>query len=192
MVAADWMERLCDDFNRLWQQEAAEPLLLIPAFILDFLCIHPFRDGNGRMARLLTLLLLYGAGYEVGGDVSLERIIEESKESVLRRLEGIESGLARGEARPNAMVRLPAGDDGRRLPGTGATNGIGQIVAGSQTDLVQDAIDHFLGEFTIKDVERACPTVGRDMIRLVLKELRAAGRIEPVGKGRGAKWKRMG
>ena len=50
------MERLCDDFNRLWQEEAVEPLLLIPAFVLDFLCIHPFRDGNGRMARLLTLL----------------------------------------------------------------------------------------------------------------------------------------
>jgi hypothetical protein len=63
---------------------------------------------------------------------------------------------------------------------------------GAKRAMVQDAINHFLGQFTIKDVERACPTVGRDMIRLVLKELRAEGRIEPVGKGRGAKWKRMG
>jgi len=63
---------------------------------------------------------------------------------------------------------------------------------GAKRTMVQDVINHFLGEFTIKDVERACPTVGRDMIRLVLKELRAEGRIEPVGRGRGAKWKRMG
>ena len=63
---------------------------------------------------------------------------------------------------------------------------------GAKRTMIQDAINHFLGEFTITDVERARPTVGRDMIRFVLKELRAEGKIESLGKGRGAKWKRMG
>ncbi|EGJ33580.1 hypothetical protein LYNGBM3L_28650 [Moorena producens 3L] len=75
------MERLHEQFNRLWQSEQIEPLLLIPTYVLDFLCIHPFSDGNGRMARLLTLLLLYKAGYEVGRFISLERIVERTKES---------------------------------------------------------------------------------------------------------------
>ena len=97
VLTADWMERLCDDFNRLWQQEAVEPLLLIPAFVLDFLCIHPFRDGNGRMARLLTLLMLYEAGYEVGRYVSLERIIEESKESYYGALKASSEGWHEGQ-----------------------------------------------------------------------------------------------
>ena len=75
------MERLQERFNRLWESGEIEPLLLIPTYILDFLCIHPFLDGNGRMARLLTLLLLYKAGYEVGRFISLERIVERTKES---------------------------------------------------------------------------------------------------------------
>ena len=63
-----------------WSRNRVEPLLLIPAYVLDFLCIHPFRDGNGRMARLLSLLLLYQAGYEVGRFTSLELIVEETKQ----------------------------------------------------------------------------------------------------------------
>ena len=75
------MTQLHERFNTLWQTEEVEPLLLIPTYILDFLCVHPFRDGNGRMARLLTLLLLYQAGYEVGRYISLEQIVERTKES---------------------------------------------------------------------------------------------------------------
>jgi Fic family protein len=75
------MMQLHERFNFIKQADEVEPLLLIPTYILDFLCIHPFRDGNGRMARLLTLLLLYQEGYEVGRYISLEKIIERSKES---------------------------------------------------------------------------------------------------------------
>ena len=168
-----------------------EPLLLIPAFILDFLCIHPFRDGNGRMARLLTLLLLYEAGYEVGRYVSLERIIEESKESYYDALKAPAKAGTRGSTpfRPGGITCWA-----RSWPPTENWSGgwnWSRRFPGKRT-MVQDAINHFQGEFTIKDVERACPTVGRDMIRLVLKELRAEGKIEPLGKGRGSKWRRMG
>jgi len=73
------METLHQNFSELWQSGRIEPLLLISTYILDFLCIHPFLDGNGRMARLLTLLLLYKAGYEAGRYISLEQIVEQTK-----------------------------------------------------------------------------------------------------------------
>lgn len=75
------MTQLHERFHALLRADEVEPLLLIPTYVLDFLCIHPFRDGNGRMARLLTLLLLYQAGYEVGRYISLEKIVERTKES---------------------------------------------------------------------------------------------------------------
>ena len=74
------METLHERFAELWQSGEIEPLLLIPTYVLDFLCIHPFLDGNGRMARLRTLLLLYKAGYELGRYISLEQMIEQTKE----------------------------------------------------------------------------------------------------------------
>ena len=75
------MDKLLSLFDRAMDKAEADPLLLIATFVFDFECIHPFRDGNGRIGRLLTLLLLYKAGYEVGRYISLERIVEESKET---------------------------------------------------------------------------------------------------------------
>ena len=134
VLTPNWMERLCDDFNRLWQEEAIEPLLLIPAFVLDFLCIHPFRDGNGRMARLLTLLLLYEVGLrsrplrQLGADHrGVERV-------VLRHPEGIQPRLARGPARPVALARLLPWHHRRGIPGTGTADRSGGRGAGGQAD----------------------------------------------------------
>jgi len=79
-LAEDAMRSLHDRFRELWEENQVDPLMLIPAYVLDFLCIHPFRDGNGRMARLLSLLLLYQAGYEVGRFISLELIVEQTKQ----------------------------------------------------------------------------------------------------------------
>lgn len=75
------MENLCNNYNQLILKNEIDPLLLIPLFIIDFLCIHPFTDGNGRMSRLLTLLLLYKNGYIVGKYISIEKIVENTKES---------------------------------------------------------------------------------------------------------------
>jgi Fic family protein len=93
----DAMRDLHDRFNTLWDSGTVEPLLLIPTYVLDFLCIHPFRDGNGRMARLLTLLLLYRAGYEVGRFISLEQIIERTKESYYDTLYQSSKGWHEGQ-----------------------------------------------------------------------------------------------
>jgi Fic family protein len=82
-MTPDAMETLHKQFAELWQTGEIEPLLLIPTYILDFLCIHPFLDGNGRMARLLTLLLLYKAGYEVGRYISLEQWSSKRKRVIM-------------------------------------------------------------------------------------------------------------
>ena len=83
----DAMEKLCEGFNQALKSTEYDPLLLIPIFILDFLCIHPFNDGNGRMSRLLTLLLLYQSGYSIGKYVSLEKLIEKTKDSYYEDLQ---------------------------------------------------------------------------------------------------------
>ncbi len=81
------VQNLCDEFDRAMGEGRIDPLILIPMFILDFLCIHPFNNGNGRMSRLLTLLLLYRAGYIVGKYISIERLIEKTKDSYYARLQ---------------------------------------------------------------------------------------------------------
>lgn len=86
------MKELCERFNRLWDGQRISPLLLIPTFVLDFLCIHPFTDGNGRVSRLLTVLLLHQSGYGVGRYISLERLIEQSKETYYEALQRSSEG----------------------------------------------------------------------------------------------------
>ena len=96
LATPEFMKGLISLFQQSMAEGKADPLLLIASFILDFECIHPFWDGNGRIGRLLTLLLLYQNGYEVGQYLSLERIVEESKETLLRCASSELSGLARG------------------------------------------------------------------------------------------------
>jgi Fic family protein len=191
VLTPDWMERLCADFNRLWQEEAVEPLLLIPAFVLDFLCVHPFRDGNGRMARLLTLLLLYEAGYEVGRYVSLERIIEESKESYYDTLKASSQGWHEGQHDLTPWRDYFLGTIVAAYREMERRTDLVTAAPGAKRAMVRDAIEHFVGEFTIAELEDACPTVGRDTIRVVLNDMRDQGKVECLGKGRWAKWRRI-
>ena len=81
------IDAICEAFAEILAQTDVDPLLIIPLFIVDFLCIHPFNDGNGRMSRLLTLLLLYRAGYIVGKYISIEKMIEQTKETYYEALE---------------------------------------------------------------------------------------------------------
>ena len=88
------MDRICEAFQKACSDSQYDPLLLIPMFVLDFLCIHPFHDGNGRMSRLLTLLLLYRAGYIVGMYISIEKLIKQTKETYYEAPTGKFSELA--------------------------------------------------------------------------------------------------
>lgn len=165
-------------------------LVLVPLVILDFLCIHPFPDGNGRVARLLTLQLLYGAGYEVGRYISLERIFEESKESYYDTLERSSQGWHEGQhdVRPwldyfwGTLVRAYSEFEQR----------VGSIEGrrGSKASRVRNCILERTLLFSIGDIERDCPGISRDTIRLVMREMKAEGLIESLSMGRGATWKR--
>lgn len=181
------MERLVQDHARAVDAQR-EPLILIPLAVLDFLCIHPFADGNGRMARLLTLLLLYHGEYEVGRYVSLERIIEESKETYYEALEASSQGWHEGVHDPLPWMSYLWGVLIRAYRGFEERVGSIREGRGSKTDLVEQAVARRVRPFGIIDIEAECPGVSRDMVRHVLQRLRDEGKLTVQGTGRGARW----
>jgi Fic family protein len=177
-----------------WQQAllapASDALVLTPLLVLDFLCIHPFRDGNGRVGRLLTLLALYQAGYEVGRYISLERIIEESKDTYYEALEASSQHWHEDSHNPFPWMRYFWGALLRSYKEF--EERVGRIVPGrgSKSKQVRDAVMRQVAPFAISDIERQCPGVGRDTIRLILRQLRDEGMVASSGVGRSAKWQR--
>ncbi len=186
------IEQLCLGYRHATDQDLLPPLLAVANFVFDFLCIHPFRDGNGRMSRLLTLLLLYHHGFRVGRYVSLERLIEDSKETYYEALKRSSERWHEGEhdlvpwwSYFLGILRSAYREFEERV-------GAVRAPRGAKTETVRRAILAFPGEFAISDVERACPGVSRDMIRLVLRALQGEKRVVCLGRGRGARWRRMG
>lgn len=186
------MESLAANYRSAVEGRATEPLVAVPLAVLDFLCIHPFRDGNGRMARLLALLLLYHFDYRVGRYISLERINEQSRETYYEALERSSQGWHEGrhDALPwltyfwGTLLRAYAEFEER----------VGTALAGrgNKTEQVRAAVSRRLGPFSISDIEADCPGVSRDMVRHVLRRLRSEGLIQVQGRGRGAKWRVRG
>lgn len=172
-------------------KENREPLLIVPLLILDFLCIHPFRDGNGRVARLLTLLALYHAGYNVGRFISLERVIQDSHKSYYESLEASSQGWHDREHDVIPWleyfwgVLLRAYKDFEDRVGNLDQPGI------SKSQRVREAVKRKIKPFRIGDIERECPDVSRETIRLVLRAMKKEGLIEPKGRGRGARWRKL-
>lgn len=187
------MDELCRRMQELWEAETVDRLLLIDAFVVDFLCIHPFADGNGRVARLLTLLLLYAAGYEVGRYISIERIIENTRETYYEALRLSSQRWDTGEHdltpwhQYSLSTLVYAYREFEQRVGEVA------MAAGGKTESVKSAIEAFRpGEtFTIGDLERICPTVSRATIRRVLDALRKQGRVQCLGAGRSARWRKV-
>ena len=167
-------------------------LYAVACLILDFLCIHPFRDGNGRVSRLLTLLALYQNGYEVGKYISLERIIEQSKETYYESLRKSSKRWheAKHEIEPWLCYFLGTINSAYREFEQRA-GGI-KSARGAKTENVIRAINEQVGEFSISEIERLCPTVSRDMIRTVFRQLQKQKKIICLGRGQSAKWKRIG
>lgn len=181
------MDALIEGWSRERDLER-EPLLTVPLFILDFLCIHPFADGNGRTARLLTLLLLYHSGYDVGRYISLERVIEDSRETYYEALEASSVGWDQGRHNPYPWLEyfwgmlLRAYSEFRERAG--------QMLEGrgAKTALIEAAVARRRQPFSISELELDCPGVSRDMIRHVLRRLRAEGKVQVSGRGRAARW----
>lgn len=182
------MENLHNGYTAALQEH--EPLVLIPNFVHDFLCIHPFGDGNGRMARLLTVLLLYKNGFDVAHYVSLEKLIEDTKETYYESLSLSDAEWNAGTHDHRHFTEYMLGivlAAYRHLE-----SNIEQIQTGKgfKGNLVLQAIEALPDTFTIADVESRCPSVGRDTVRNTLRKLAADGKIELGGKGRGATWKK--
>ncbi len=184
------MTQLHEQFNIMMQADEVEPLLLIPSYVLDFLCIHPFRDGNGRMARLLTLLLLYQAGYEVGRYISLEKIVERSKESYYDTLYQSSLGWHSGQHTLLPWWEYFLGvilgayrDFEQRV-------GLLTVSRGAKREVVFDVVERLPNQFKYIDVERACPGVSRPTINRALAELRGLGKIRCIKSGRDATWEK--
>ncbi|MGH8426786.1 MAG: Fic family protein [Gammaproteobacteria bacterium] len=165
-----------------------EPLVLVPLAILGFLCIHPFRDGNGRIARLLSLMMLYRFNYEVGRYISLERIIEESKETYYETLEASSQGWHEGRHDVMPWLNYFWGVLLRAYREFEERVGAVHRGRGAKTEQVRLAVLARQQPFAISDIEAECAGVSRDMVRHVLRRMKQEQLIELRGKGRGAKW----
>jgi len=185
------MEQLVSLYADATGALAKEPLVVVPLAILDFLCIHPFLDGNGRVGRLLTLLLLYQHGYQVGRYISLERIFEESKTSYYETLEHSSQGWHEGEHDPYPWMTYFWGALLRATREFEDRVGTIRVGRGTKTDQIKQAMNRRTAPFAISDIEADCPGISHEMVRKVLRELRDSGVIELQGKGRGAKWLRV-
>ena len=186
--------RAMAEMIELWQRGLREkwvhPLVLAAALNLDFLCIHPFRDGNGRVSRLLFLLACYHCGIEAGRYISLERIIEDNKERYYEVLEHSSQRWHEGKHDPWPAVNFFLYILTHACKEFEERVGRMTSPRGAKTEMVEQAIETISGEFGITDLERLCPGVSRDMIRRLLRDLKTAGRIECLGRGPGAKWRK--
>ncbi len=184
------MADLTEEYRLAATVDSIEPLVAIPAAVFDFLCIHPFRDGNGRTARLLTLLLLYHFGYEVGRYISLERIFEESKDTYYDSLEASSRNWHEGQHDIHPWFRYFWGVMLRAYREFEERVGTITGARGAKSAHIRRVIDRKVGPFAISDIEAACPGISRDMIRVVLRQLREEGILRLEGHGRGAKWRK--
>lgn len=184
------VDEMCLAYQHAVAQAEAPPLVVVAALVLDFLCIHPFRDGNGRVARLLTLLALYRHGFEVGGYISLARLIEESKADYYDRLQGSSNGWHEGRHDLTPWMNYLLGVVRRAYREFEERAGQVKSPRGAKRALVEAAIDAFPGDFTLAEIERASPGVSRDMVRRVLKDLQKAGAVACLGRGPGAPWRK--
>ena len=177
-----FMRELVELWNRSVRERWVHPVIALGAFNLDFLCIHPFRDGNGRVSRLLLLLQLYHLGYEVGRYISVERLIEENKERYYATLEQSSQRWHEGKHDPwpyvNYLLFI------LKSAYKEFEERVGQTASpkGSKTELVTAAIGRFTDSFRVSDIHRQCPGVSVDLIRQVLKNLRSVGRVKCLGR----------
>ena len=178
------MERLCDAYDHALKNPNYDPLLLIPVFVLDFLCIHPFGDGNGRMSRLLTLLLLYRAGYIVGKYISIEKLIEQSKATYYETLNASDRGWHDCENDYVPFVRyllgviLAAYREFSSRVQTLTLSGM------SKSERIEARMKDTLGKITKTEIMAKCPDISQVTVQRTLNDLLKNGKIIKISGGR--------
>lgn len=177
------IEQICEQFNKALVDGEVDVLILIPTFIHDFLCIHPFLDGNGRMSRLLTTLLLYKCGYLVGKYISLESKIAKDKNRYYDTLEQAQKGWHEGKEDTTAFIKYLLGtivsayrDFEDRME-----------IVGEKTpaiDTVRKAVAQKIGKFTKKEILELCPSISASSVEVSLRKLATLGELEKHGAGK--------
>jgi len=185
------MADLSEGLDRALHVEQRPGLVVVPLAILDFLCIHPFSDGNGRVSRLMTLLLLYKLGHQVGRYISLERVIEQSKETYYEALGRSSSGWHEGRHDPHPWLDYFWGILLRAY--SEFTDRVGTVTrgAGGKSAQVREAVNRMTKPFSLSDLQVECPGVSLPTIKRELQAMRDEELIMLQGRGRGAKWSRL-
>lgn len=182
----DAVERLCDEFDKAINEGIVDSLIIIPNFILDFLCIHPFNDGNGRMSRLLMLLLLYRSGYIVGQYISIEKAIADTKETYYEVLQQSDQNWYEGENDPKPFIKYMLGiilscyrEFESRVTLAEKTG-----KRSNAYDIVKAYTKSTIGKFSKQDALASCPSLGSSSVESALKRLVEEGTIIRTGAGR--------
>lgn len=184
------LERICDEYNRVIGNMEAEPLIVIPIFIHDFLCIHPFNDGNGRMSRLLTTLLLYRNGFYVGKYISLEAKIAKNKDLYYAALRQAQEGWHEGTEDAVPFIKYLLGiilsayrDFEERF----------SLVEQKKPALetVRQATLNKIGRFNKQDIRELCPALSVSSIEGALRKLVASGELKREGNGKNTCYYRL-
>ena len=177
------LDAICDEYNRVIGNMELEPLIAIPVFIHDFLCIHPFNDGNGRMSRLLTTLLLYRSGFYVGKYISLEAKIAKNKDLYYEALQASQDGWLEGKEDPVPFIKYLLGtilaaykDFGDRF----------SLVEEKKPalEIVRMATVNKIGRFTKQDIRELCPSLSISSIEGALRTLVDNGELIREGSGK--------
>ena len=184
------LDRICEEYNRVIGNMEVEPLIAIPIFIHDFLCIHPFNDGNGRMSRLLTTLLLYRSGFYVGKYISLEAKIAKNKDLYYGALNQSQDGWHEGceDALPFIKYFL-----GIVLAAYKDFEDRFSIVEEKlpAIDMVRKATLNKIGRFTKQDIRELCPSLSISSIEGALRKMVASGELKREGSGKSTFYYRL-
>ncbi len=191
---------ICENYNAMMEDNSVDPLLIIPVFLHDFLCIHPFNDGNGRMSRLLTLLLLYKSGYIVGKYISIEKHIEKTKDAYYAALETSSAGWHEEKDDPIVFVKYMLGvilacyrEFESRVNIVSEKTVISETETGKKKvitiknkayDIVKDSVDTIIGKFTKREIVNICPSISEKSVEAALKQLLDKGYIMKYGLGK--------
>lgn len=186
----DALEKICEEYNRVIGNFEVEPLIAIPIFIHDFLCIHPFNDGNGRMSRLLTTLLLYRSGFYVGKYISLESKIAENKDLYYDTLRQSQDGWHQGTEDAVPFIKYLLGTI---LAAYKDFEDRFSIVEEKlpAVDIVRKATFNKIGRFTKQDIRELCPSLSISSVEGSLRKLVKEGELKREGSGKGTYYVRL-
>lgn len=182
------MDILCDAFDTALATEQIDPLLLIPMFILDFLCVHPFNDGNGRMSRLLTLLLMHRSGYIVGKYISIEKLIEKTKEEYYESLQQSSFGWYEEQNDYELFVHYMLGIIVAAYREFSSRVKLLTTEKMSKPERVKEIIRGTVGTITKSEILERCPDISQMTVQRALAELLETEQIVKIGGGRYTKY----